>query len=378
MTVLLPPGVTVTRGPAILRSLALSPDGRTLIIAATDATGQRLYGRTLDRLEATPLPGTEGALCPFFSPDGGWIGFFADRRLKRRPAGGGAAIEIAAAPGFPAGASWSIDNRIVFASGYNSPLRIVDAGGGTPEALTTVDAGLGHLYPEIMPNGRTVLFNEGGWIHALDLASRRRTNRLVEGIGARYLPSGHLIVGRQTTLLAAPFDATRLEITGPAVPVVERVAVERGAGGAPHVAVSRAGTMAYVPASQAYALALVGPDGTERVLAEDPLLQNPQFSPDGRRLVVTRTRRAGETPDLWIYDLESAASPFRLTFDGGRAPVWTPDGASVTFSHPVPSERGGSTPSLRTDMAKYGRSFVCPTSIGWWDGHPISALSATG
>ena len=342
MTALLPPGVSMTRGPGMLLSLALAPDGGTLIIAGTDSTGQRLYRRTLDRLDATPLAGTEGGLTPFFSPDGAWIGFFADRRLKRVPAAGGPAVDIAAAPGFPAGASWGIDNRIVFASGYRSPLRIVDAGGGTPASLTTLDdAGLGHFYPEILPDGRTVLFNEGGWIHAIDLTSGRRTNRLVAGIGARYAASGHLILSRQTTLLAIPFDAGRLEITGQVVPVVEGVAVERGSGGGAYMAVSPAGTLAYVPAALTYALVLVEPDGSERRLSEDPLLENPRFSPNGQRLVVARTRRTGELPELWMYDLESAAPAFRLTSDGARAPVWTPDGVSVTYSHPVPSEQSG-------------------------------------
>ena len=341
MTALLPAGVSVSRGPGTLLSLALSPDGGTLVIAGTDSTGQRLYRRTLDRPEATVVAGTEGGLGPFFSPDGAWIGFFADRRLKRVPVAGGAAVDIAAAPGYPSGASWGIDNRIVFASGYRSPLRLVDASGGNAEIVTTLDAGLGHLYPEFLPDGRTVLFNEGRWIHALDLASRRRTDRLVEGIAARYAASGHLIVNRETTLLAVPFDATRLEITGQAVPVVEDVAVERGSGGAPHAAVSRDGTLAYAPAAQAFGLVLVGPDGTERMLSEDPLIQNPQFSPSGKRLVVARTRRAGEAPELWMYDLESATPPFRLTSHGGRAPVWTPDGASVIYSRPVPNERSG-------------------------------------
>ena len=115
MTVLLPAGVSVTRGPGRLLSLALSPDGRTLVIAGTDANGQRLYRRTRDRMDVTPLGGTEGASAPFFSPDGAWIGFFADRRLKRVPASGGAAVDIAPAIGYPAGATWGADNRIIFA-----------------------------------------------------------------------------------------------------------------------------------------------------------------------------------------------------------------------------------------------------------------------
>ncbi len=338
MTALLPPGVSITRGPGQILSLALSPDGRTLVIAGTDANGQRLYQRTLGRLEATPLAGTEGGQTPFFSPDGAWIGFFAENRLKRVPAAGGAAIDIAAVSGYPMGASWGQDNRIIFASGPRSGLRSVDAGGGRPEPLTTVAAGVGHHSPQILPDGRTLLFNEGRWIHALDLASTR-IDRLVEGARPQYV-SGHLILGRGTALLAAPFDVARLEITGPVVPIVERVGYELTSG-QPHVTVSPGGTLAYVPAPQAYALVLMEPDGSERLLSQAALLQNPQFSPDGRRLVVATTRGVGEQPDLWIHDLGSAAPPSRLTFDGGRAPVWTPDGASITYSRRVPREESG-------------------------------------
>ena len=117
----------------------------------------------------------EGALTPFFSPDGRWIGFLAGQRMKRGPAGGGPAVDIAAVSGYPAGASWGKDNRIVFASGARSPLRIVDAGRGTPEPLTTPAAGQGHRFPRILPDGRTLLFNEEQLDPALDLASGRRT-----------------------------------------------------------------------------------------------------------------------------------------------------------------------------------------------------------
>ena len=367
MTALLPPGVTVTRGPGKVLSLALSPDGRTLVIAGTDANGQRLYQRTLDRPDATPLEGTEGALGPFFSPDGQWIGFFADRRLKRVPVRGGTAVDITDAPGYPAGASWGIDDRIVFASGHVSPLRVVQANGGTAENLTTPDGGQGHRFPDILPNGRTVLFSDDNRISALDLTSRRQID-LGPGTAPRYASSGHLIVRRGTSILAAPFDPVRVEVTGPVVPVVDDVAIERGAGGPPHLAVSPSGSMAYVPAARSYALALVEPDGTERLLTEDLLLENPQFSPNGRRLVVTRTRRAGEPSDLWVYDFESATPPFRLTLTGGRAPVWTPDGASITYSVPLPNERRASTPGRRTAKATLGRSFASHASTGWWAG----------
>jgi Tol biopolymer transport system component len=337
---LLPPGVSVTSGPGKILSLALSPNGRTLVVAGTDAKGQRLYQRILGRLDATPLAGTEGAVGPFFSPDGAWIGFFADRRLKRIPAAGGAPVDITAVSGYPTGASWGPDNRIVFAAGYLSPLWVVGADGGPAEPLTTLTSGQGHRFPEFLPDGRTVLFNEGNWIHALDLASMQRTDRLVEGTCPRFVPSGYLLLNRGTTLLAAPFDPTRLALTGTVVPIVEGASVERTSGGV-HAAVSPAGKLAYVPAVRSYALVLAQPDGSERLLSEAPLLQNPQFSPKGDRLVVAESRRLGEEADLWIHDLTSSVPPAKLTSGGGRAPIWTPDGASVIYSQPVPTEGSG-------------------------------------
>ena len=375
-TALLPSGVSVTSGPGKILSLALSPDGRTLVVAGTDANGQRLYQRILGRLDATPLAGTEGAVGPFFSPDGAWIGFFADRRLKRIPAGGGAAVDITAVSGYPSGASWGIDNRIVFAAGYLSPLWVVDSGGGTAEALTTLTSGQGHRFPEVLPDGRTLLFNEGRWIHALDLVTGLRTDRLVEGTWPRFAPSGHLILNRGTTLLAAPFDSTRLELTGPVAPIVEGAAVERTSGGV-HAAVSPAGTLAYVPAVQTYALVLVRPDGSERLLSQAPLLENPQFSPNGDRLVVAATRRAGEQADLWIHDLTSAAPPTRLTFDGGRAPVWTPDGASIVYSQPVPTEASGIY-SRPADGRGDPRPIVGLSSFHWLVGSTPDGILAYG
>jgi eukaryotic-like serine/threonine-protein kinase len=329
MTATLPPGVSVTRGPGLgfPASVALSPDGRTLVIAATGTDGQRLYQRPLDRLDATPVAGTAGGSSPFFSPDGAWIGFFAEGRLRRVPTRGGAAVDIAVVPGFLAGASWGSDDRIVFVAGVNSPVRAVSARGGETESLTTLEPGeTGHFSPEILPDRRRLLFASSGWIHALDLTSGRRT-RLVQGSTPRYVASGHVIVSRGMTLLAAPFNPSRLELTGDVVPLVDGVAPPG------HYAISRSGTLAYVPAAETYAIVLVNADGTEHLITEERLsFENPQFSADGRRLAVATSRRRGEPADVWIHDLETGAAS-RLTFDGGRAPVWTPDGTAVTYSH---------------------------------------------
>ena len=364
MTVLLPPGVTVTRGPGRLMSLALSPDGRTLVGAGTDGSAERLYIRTLDRAEASALAGTEGGTSPFFSPDGAWVGFFADRRLKRVPVKGGAALDIAAAPGFPAGASWGTDNRIVFA-GYAVPLQVVDSSGGTPEDVMPLAPGVtGHLFPEVLPDGRTVLFTEGSWTHAFDMASKRRTDRIIQAIGARYSPDGYLLATRGTTLLAAAFDPANLQVSGSALPVVERVDIDRRAAPAAHVTISRQGTVAFVPGATTFALVVIEKDGTDRVLAEHAMLENPRFSPDGQRLVVAATRNPGEVADLWVHDLRSGSAASRLTFDGGRAPVWSRDGKSVTYSYPVPGERWGIY-SKTTDGRGDAQRHVTLASFHW-------------
>jgi Tol biopolymer transport system component len=338
MSTLLPAGVSVTRGAGYAASVALSPDGRTLVIAGSAGDGQRLYRRPLDQLDATPLAGTERAASPFFSWDGAWIGFFADGRLKRVPSAGGAAVDIATmdGPGFPIGADWGQDDRILFGYGANGPLRAVESRGGRAEPLTPVESG---HHPVVLPDGRTVLFESRGWIHAFDQGSNRLT-RLVEGAFPRYA-DGHLLLARGNGLFAAPLDVSRHELTGPLVPLVDGVAFEAGAtGGVRHLALSRSGTLAYVPAATAHELVLSLPNGTERVLGEPQrLLENPQISPDGTRVVVAARRHGDQGPDLWIHDLRSGTAT-RLTFDGGRAPVWTPDGASVTYSHTGADGRG--------------------------------------
>lgn len=330
MTVGLPTGISLTRS-SWSPSLALSPDGRALVVAGTDADGQsRLYARPLDRFEATALEGTEGGSSPFFSPDGEWIGFFAEGRLKRVSFSGGAPVEITVVPDhLPAGASWGPDGRIAFVSGARSWVHVVDEGGGRAETLVPLaDGELFHLQPEYLPDGRTLLFAADGWIHAFDISTGRRV-ALTQGTTPRYSASGHVIFVRDATLLAAPFDRSRLELTGPPVPLVQNVAGDS----ARHYAISPNGHVAYVPGADAYELVLRQADGRERLVTEpSPRFENPRFSPDGRKIAVAAITRAGELADIWIHDLQ-AGTDTRLTFDGGRAPVWTVDGTAVTFSH---------------------------------------------
>ena len=326
LSTMLPAGVSVTRGPGFTSSVALSPDGRAIIIAASDKNGQRLYQRSLDRLESTPLAGTERGTSPFFSWNGEWIGFFADGRLKRIPAGGGASVDIAPAPGFSAGASWGPDDRIVFAYGADPQLHVVPAEGGSVEPLTGGTAG---RQPEVLPDGRTVLFESAEHICTYDRQNSAIT-KLLPGTAPRYA-NGHVIFSRGTTLLAASIKLEDSSIGSP-FPLVESVAVELpSGGGGRHYAFSRSGALVYVPAADTYELVVAGADGVENVIGQPQRsLESPRFSPDGRHVVVSSRRRDDEATELWVHDLR-AGTATRLTTRGGRSPIWS-DNSTITYS----------------------------------------------
>ena len=352
---LLPEGVSVMRGPGIASSVAISPDGRVLVVAGAGKEGQRLYRQSIDRLEAVPVPGTERGSSPFFSWDGTWLGFAADGRLKRVPAAGGAPVDIVAITNFPAGASWAPDDRIVFAYGADSQLHIVDARGGSAGILSDLKPA---SRPDVLPDGRTVLFVLDGWVHILDRTSGRQT-RVVQGTSPRYA-AGHLIFFRGTNLFGAALDLSRHELTTPVVPLVENVAIE-GSVGSVHYGVSAGGTLVYVPAAEEYAMVLVGPEGGERVLMEGRAMSNPQFSPDGRSIAVSAARRDGEPAQIWVLDVETGTTT-RLTSGAGRAPVWADD-RTVTYSRVSGEGRG--IYQQRADGSGEPRQVVALDAFHW-------------
>ena len=229
----------------------LSPDGGTLaFVAATGAGKTQLYVRRLDQLRATALAGTDGALNQFFSPDGQWIAFFADGKLKKILTAGGGLTTLCDARNNRGGA-WAEDGTIIFAPDRaGTALWRVSSGGGTPEPLTTLDTGeVTERWPQMLPGGRGVLYTSHDKPNGLDDANvvvqplpKGTRQVLVRGAyDARYLLSGHLIYIHDSALFAAPFDLDRLEVTGPAVPALDGVSVSPPVGAA-QVAVSRTGT----------------------------------------------------------------------------------------------------------------------------------------
>jgi len=318
----------------------LSPDGRLLAFAGRGTDQKwRVYVRRLDQLHATPLSGTDGARNISFSPDGEWIAFFAEGKLKKISAQGGSAVTLCDALE-DRGGSWGEDGTIVFAE-WRGGLCRVPSTGGAPEPLTTLDQTAGevsHHWPQTLPGAKALLFTahssltnfDNAVIVAQSLETGKRKTVIKGGYYARYAPSGHLLYVNQGTLFAVPFDVNRLELSGQPIPMVANVATNPNTGGA-QLDFSQTGTLVYLPGKAAAGVSIYWMDQAGKMT---PLLQakgdyiSPRFSPDGKRLALEIKNAAAS--DVWIYDLERDTLT-RLTFDGAQLPVWTPDGRRITF-----------------------------------------------
>lgn len=330
--------------------IAISPDGRRLVYAVGDPNQNSdpgLYVRNLDQLDAFPLRGIGGrASSPFISPGGNSIGFFESNTLKKTAINGGPAVTVCKVTGVPRGASWGAGDDIVFSTNArDTGLLRVAAGGGEPEVLTRPDAQkneLDHLFPEILPGGRAVLFTiifrgspiENSVIAVLDLKTQEQKILIRGGSNAHYASTGHIVYGVAGTLRAVPFDLDRLEVRGDPVAVVEHVMMK--VNGATNFSIADNGSLVYAagesPAS-----------GAERTLVwvdrqghEEPVgvparaYAYPRISHDGTRLALDIR---DQDNDAWIWNF-ARRTLTRLTFDSGfnRGVAWSPDSRRLAFS----------------------------------------------
>ena len=320
-------------------AVTFSPDGSEFAYVATaaEAASPQIYLRSTDSTNARAIPGTEGATNPFFSPDGQWLGFFANRKLKKVPVSGGAAQDLADAE-IPLGASWSGQGMIAFSNFFAGFLQVPDVG-GTPEPVTHERGDISQGWPEFLPGGKAVLFaaspDTADWTNSSIGAQRagasERTN-LLPGTVPRFEPPGYLIFAHAGNLMAVPFDPGRVEVKGAAVPMVQGV-LESRATGAAQYSLSDTGSLLYVSgdlqAGQSH-LVWVTRNGTEQVVPVPARAYfNPRLSPDGRRLAVDITERETQ---IWLYDFARDILT-RFTFDGtsNQYPTWTPDGKRIAY-----------------------------------------------
>jgi serine/threonine-protein kinase len=357
-------------------AMAFAPDGNTVVFSGVVEHFQdggehfqeggvtspahvdkktQLYKRSLNELSATAIPGTDGASLPFFSPDGQWVGFFGGGKLKKVPLNGGPPVPIYDLPegtGSVWGASWAATGQIVFIGELG--ILQVPAAGGARRVLLKYDPSKQpiEIYssPQLLPDGKTLLFTlrtSLDWDEAEIVARRLDTGEqrslIKGGADARYVPTGHLVYMQNAVLMAVPFNAQRLQLTGQPVAMLDGVMqsqhmanfdFESGLG---QFATSASGNLVYVPGGIAppftQTLFRVDRKGTETKLnAPSGAYVGGRLSPDGQRLAITKNAERNSIYDIWVIDINTGNST-RLTSQGSKSwPIWSPNGKTILFS----------------------------------------------
>jgi eukaryotic-like serine/threonine-protein kinase len=373
-------GPTQNQERASRTAFAIDPAGTTIVFAGeVESNGTRttmLYRRPLAAAEPTAMPGTEGAIYPFFSPDGQWVGFGTSNKLKKVATAGGPPLDICDFPSSGTsrfsyeGASWASSGLIVFA---NRGLWTVSSGGGTPEVLIAFDMNVRMLSPALLPGGdATVLFTaapagsrwEDARVDAVSVSTKARKTLLTGAADARYIATGHLAFMRDATLLAVPFDAARVEVTGTAVPLLAGVMQSTNAPnsndetGMGQYALSASGTLVYAAGGRypnsASHLVRVSRKGEQTRIADtaDDVI-GIRVVPPGSRIVAYRMGDGSRAADVWLFDL-AAGIPSRLTSSGTTTwPAVAPDGKSIIVREAtrsfIVSLAGGGAPEPLAD-----------------------------
>jgi Tol biopolymer transport system component len=338
-----PADVTLTPAPiASAAQLAISPDGRRLaFVGARRRAASQLWIRPLDDVQAQPLPGTEGASYPFWSPDGRFIAFFAGGKLKKIDTTGGLPqVLCPAAAG--RGGSWNPDGIILFNGQGNGPISRISASGGVVTAATTFDpeqAVIGQSWPQFLPDGRHFLYfqrsskPERRGIHVTALDSSSATRILDSDLMAVYA-SGHLLFVRDGILFAQAFDDRTLRTNGDPVRIGDHVGYWTAGMGYAAVTASPSGVLAHGPKmGLTTSLRWRDRNGASTAPPSAPALYTvPRLSPDQKSVAVGMTDAATAQPDIWVLGLARGTTS-RLTSDPATDwfPVWTADGGRLFF-----------------------------------------------
>jgi Tol biopolymer transport system component/predicted Ser/Thr protein kinase len=305
--------------------IAVAPDGSAIAFSANVGGRIQLWIRRLDLPEAQPMPGTDGAFYPFWSPDSRWIAYFTPGKLMRVAADGGTPQTISVNEPRSLGGAWGAGDVILITTDGAS-LNRVNAVGGT---LAPVTAG---RWPHFLPDGTRFLYDHEGGIWVASIAGGEAPRRILETNAVKPAYSnGHLLFIRDQALHAQRFNAATLELSGDAFPISPTMS-GNASDNPGDFSVTAAGLLAYGTGQRLIALAWRDRSGKRLGdLASGAELVTPRISPDGKRVAFARVD--GNNTDIWIADRDGHA-PTRLTFDPAtdRWPIWSPDGRTITYS----------------------------------------------
>ena len=312
---------------------ALSRDG--LLVYAVPESTDPMQSRRLDAPTPQPVDGTSGGDTPFLSSDAQMLGFERDGEMFVVPTSGGPTTRVKDAVFLPWGGrpAWTPDGHVVYTS-ERGTLVMVRPDGTSSEQLTTPAEGTRHLSPVVLPDGRTVLFTEiagnvnNARIVALSL-NDRRTRTLVSGnaMTPEYADGFLFYCRPDGTLMAAPFDAARVELTGQARALPARV--DRSRFGVAHYAAAP-GVLLYAPSAKTR---LVEMDRTSAVivLTEEGRWHMPRYSPDGTRILFDRNAGAGADRDVWTLSRADKTLSRVTRIGDAHDPTWLPNANEVSF-----------------------------------------------
>ena len=353
---------------------AISPDGRLVAFTGLEPDGsRRLWLRALDAPEARPLPGSEGAGNPFWSPDSAEVAFTAAGELRRLALASGSALRLCRLPRERfTGGTWNEAGTIVFsAGGPSATLYQVPAAGGDASPLTALDASraeAGHWWPQFLPGGRSVLFQVGSareasaGLHALTLDAPQERRRVLPERGRFVYAAGHLLSVQGGTLVARRFDARRLEPASAPVQLAAGVATWANDPRWGWFSAAADGRVAWLSErDDTVRLEWIDRSGAPLgALGQPGRYSQIALSPDGRRVAV-EVRDAEGRYDIWLIDVGRGVAS-RLTNDPAdeRDPVWSPDGREVVFA----SNRGGDQDLLRKSLQETEPAAPLPGGAG--------------
>jgi serine/threonine protein kinase len=328
-----------------IMSMALSPDGRQIAFVARGASTNGIWVRSLDSSKAKLLAGTEGAECPFWSPDSRTLGFFAEGKLRKVDLAAGQS-DVLATMGFTClGAYWAPDGSIFYVPDRYLPITKIGPAGGEPVVLFEAGGTKGKRVfsqPSLLPDGKHILYtvneiweggeNSGIFVATTDGKEERKLLPVLSN--ARYVPPGYLVYAKDGSLRAQRFDPERLQLSGDPVPLAEGVQYF-GFYSSNLFSISDTGMLAFVAGGGVLTRELTWVDRQGAIMGRSGKPANyfsPRLSHDGKRIAVDQSDAASDSGDIWVQDRERSIAT-RITFEprNESAPVWSPDDRRLLF-----------------------------------------------